>query len=63
MTPDEERWAEALMVERQHGERAGEHIAERITALALAGDDEGVARWLEIASRLDALEQRPDRPT
>lgn len=50
------------MVERQHGDRAGEHIAERITALALAGDDAGVARWLEIAARLDALDQRPERP-
>lgn len=63
MTPDEERWAEALMVERQHGDTAGEHIAGRITALALAGDDAGVARWLEIAARLDALDQRPERPT
>ncbi|MBB5698514.1 DUF6961 family protein [Sphingomonas yantingensis] len=63
MTPDEERWAEALMVERQHGDRAGEHIAERITALALAGDDAGVARWLEIAARLDALDQHPKRLT
>ena len=63
MTPDEERWAEALMVERQHGDRAGEHSAERITALALAGVDAGVARWLEIAARLDALDQRPELPT
>ncbi|WP_315760757.1 DUF6961 family protein [Sphingomonas sp. Y38-1Y] len=63
MTPDEERWAEALMVERQHGDKAADHVAERITALALAGDDDGVARWLEIASRLDALDQRPERPT
>lgn len=63
MTPDEERWAEALMVERQHGSSAGEHIAERVTALALAGDEAGVARWLEIAARLDALDQRPKRPT
>lgn len=50
------------MVKRQHGDRAGEHIAERITALALSGDNEGVVRWLEIAARLDALDQRPERP-
>ena len=61
MTPDEERWAEALMIERQHGVGAREHVAERLTQLALAGDDAGVARWLKIATRLDALDQRPQR--
>ena len=58
MTPDMERWAEALMVEKQHGDRAAAHVAERIGALALAGDAAGVQRWKEIAARLDQL-QRP----
>ena len=53
MTPDEERWAEAMAVQRQHGERAPLHVAERIGALALAGDEEGVQRWREIAIQLD----------
>jgi hypothetical protein len=53
MTPDEERWAEAMVVHRQHGERAPLHVAERIGALALAGDDKGVQRWREIAIQLD----------
>jgi hypothetical protein len=55
MTPDHERWAEALMIERQHGERAPVFVAERIGALALAGDDAGVERFKQIAARLDQL--------
>ncbi|HCB75694.1 MAG TPA: hypothetical protein DEP91_05895 [Sphingomonas bacterium] len=62
MTPDEESWSEALAVERQCGEAAAAHIAQLITALALAGDNAGVARGIEIAVRLDALDQRPERP-
>ena len=55
MTPDEERWAEALAVQRQHGDRAPLHVAKRIGALALAGDEAGVARWKAIAARLGQL--------
>lgn len=62
MTLDEERWAEALAVERQHGEDAPQFIAERIGALALKGDMEGVDRWREIASRLDAMRRSSERP-
>jgi hypothetical protein len=52
---EQERWAEALAVERAHGEHAQRHVAERVCALALAGDDLGVRRWREIAVRLDRL--------
>ena len=55
MTPDQERWAEALAVERQHGNNAPGFIAERVGALALAGDIRGVERWREIATKLDQL--------
>jgi hypothetical protein len=55
MTSDQERWAEALAVERQHGNNAPGFIAERIGALALAGDMGGVERWREIATKLDQL--------
>lgn len=37
MTPDEERWAEALAVNRQHGDDVEEVIAERITIPAPTG--------------------------
>jgi len=55
MTPERELWACALLVEREHGERAPLWIAERLGALALAGDAAGVERWKAIAAKLDAL--------
>ncbi|NML12714.1 hypothetical protein HHL08_21700 [Sphingobium sp. AR-3-1] len=48
-------WAEALAVERQHGANAADFITERVRTLALAADRAGVARWLDIATRLDLL--------
>ena len=42
MTPDQERWAEALAVERMHGDDSPRFIAERIGELAIAGDWKGV---------------------
>ena len=55
MAPDQERWAEALAIERIHGDRAPLWVAERIGALALAGDVAGVERFNQIAKRLDEL--------
>ncbi|MFC3557295.1 DUF6961 family protein [Sphingomonas qilianensis] len=55
MDVDHERWAEALLVERQHGPRAPAFIAERVAALVLAGDLLGVTRWQAIAERYDQL--------
>ena len=55
VTPDQERWAEALKVEEIHGDSALIYVADRIGALALEGDLEGVERWQQIAARLDRL--------
>lgn len=55
MTNEEERWAEALLAIRLHGDRATDWIAERIAALAYAGDEAGVARFMDMAALLDAL--------
>ncbi len=55
MTPELESWAEALAIERRYGIHAPRHVAERIGALALVGDDAGVVRWRQIAGRLDLL--------
>jgi hypothetical protein len=55
VTPDQERWAEALKVEQIHGDSAPAYVAERIRALALEGDLDGVERWQQIAIRLDHL--------
>lgn len=55
MTNEEERWAEALLAIRLHGDGAPDWIAGRIAALAYAGDEAGVARFMDMAARLDAL--------
>ena len=55
MTPQQERWAEALTIERQHGAMAPVWIAERIGALALAGDFAGAARFRGIAAKYEQL--------
>lgn len=59
LTPERELWACALLVEREHGAEAVAFIAERVGALALAGDAAGVERWRAIAAKLDALRQEP----
>jgi len=55
LTPERHIWACANTVLRQHGNRAPIFVAERIGALALTGDSEGVAMWKQIAARLDRL--------
>jgi hypothetical protein len=62
VTPEEERLAEALAVERRYGSRAALHVAERIGALALAGDEAGVSRWRAIVFHLDAILAAKRRP-
>lgn len=57
MTPDQERWAEALAIERQHGDGAPRFVAERIGALALEHDEAGIERFRRIAVALDRLRQ------
>ena len=55
MTPEQERWAEALAIERQHGADAPRWVAVQIGALALAGDESGVRRFRDIGAKLDQL--------
>lgn len=49
------RLAEAWAIQRLHGDGAPRWVAERIGALALAGDADGVARFQAIAARIDEL--------
>ena len=56
MMPEQERWAEAVAVQRMYSKNAAEHVAERIGALAVLGDQDGIDRWMEIARRLDQLQ-------
>lgn len=62
MTSEQERWAEALAIERQFGKRATDHIAACVTELALAGDDAGVERWIAIAGKYDQLQAHGTGP-
>ena len=62
MTPEQELWACALHIERQHGANASSFIAERIQALTLAADIPGVERWQAIADKFDRITQEPSRP-
>ena len=55
MTPDQERWAEAIGIHRIRGEKAAQHVAAQIGALAVLGDQGGIDRWMAIKRRLDAL--------
>ena len=50
-----ELWAVANETLRQHGERAPAFVAERIGALVLKGDGEGVATWQAVARRIVQL--------
>lgn len=58
MDPEAHVWACALAIEKQYGSRAPLHVAERIGALAQAGDVDGVMMWRAIAVRLAALTVR-----
>ena len=58
VTQEKERLAEALALERMHGERAGDFVVAQIDELDAAGDLAGMKRWLEIAEWLVRLRRR-----
>jgi len=62
VTPEQERFAEVLAVERRYGARAPQFVATRVGALAIAGDMPGVARWQAIAAKLELLSTSGHRP-
>lgn len=55
MTPQRERMAEALAIQKLRGDAAHAWIAARISALALAGDAAGVERFRAIAAEYEKL--------
>ena len=50
MTPDLERWMEAMAIVKMHGARAMEEVEERLRVRE--HDPDGQARWREIGSRV-----------
>lgn len=55
VTEDEERWAEAWQIHRWKGNDAPAFVAERIGALTLIDDMDGIKRFKAIAERLDQI--------
>ena len=52
---DQELWAVALWVEKNHGEEGPAYIAQQIQRLSNEGDEAGMATWKTVADRFDQL--------
>ncbi|MXP15772.1 hypothetical protein GRI44_13530 [Altererythrobacter confluentis] len=52
---DQELWAVALWVEKNHGAAGPAYMAEQVKRLANEGDAAGVETWKTIADRFDQL--------
>jgi hypothetical protein len=55
MTEDQVMLGAAMMLLKRHGDLAPLKVAERIGALAVEGDEMGVAVWRVIAGHMDAI--------
>jgi len=55
MLSDWELWACANQVLTSHGDNAPIHVAEQIGVQVLAGDEQGIRTWQEIARRIAEL--------
>lgn len=53
---NQELWAVALWVEKNHGEEGPAYIAQQIQRLFDEGDEAGIATWRTIAERFDQLD-------
>jgi len=59
MRPDQERWAEALKIEKMHGDNTWQWISGRIADLVYEEDEPGVARFMAIRANLRELGHGP----
>lgn len=55
---DQQRWAAALWVEKNHGDAEPAYIAKEVERLTLEGDYAGVETWNAIADRFDQLRRK-----
>ncbi len=64
VTREQEIWAIALWVDREHGEDAERFIAERVLHFECQGDDGGQELWMNVARRYvelrDAIMTEPN---
>ena len=56
LSREQELWAMALWVERQHGENGWLHIAQEQDRLLASGDFEGVKLWRAVGQRFESLD-------
>lgn len=55
VTRQQELWAIALWVDREHEEEGEQFIAERVLHFDALGDDDGKQLWMDVARRYIAL--------
>ena len=55
MTRDQELWACALIVERDHGEGAWLHAAMKVDRFNARGMTDAAGVWREVLKRLEAM--------
>lgn len=63
MLSEWELWACANQVLKTQGDKAAVYVAERIGALALAGDAQGIKTWQAIARRIAELSDQGEPAT
>lgn len=56
---DQELWAVALWVEKNHGDQGATYISGQIERLTSVNDDGGVVMWREVADRFERLRSTP----
>jgi hypothetical protein len=56
---DQELWAVAVWVEKNHGDQGTTYISGQIERLASINSDGGVAMWREVADRFERLRRNP----
>ena len=56
MTRDQELWACALAIEREHGEGAFLHASIEIDCFDAAGEHDAAQVWREVLKRIESLE-------
>lgn len=55
VTREQELWAMALWVDREHGEEGERFIAERVLHFDAEGDEGGKKLWMDVARRFVEL--------
>lgn len=60
VTREQELWAMAIWVDREHGDEGERYIAERVLYFDAQGDDGGKQLWMDVARRYVTLQTSMD---